>query len=186
MVALQICQVLNMKIDPKSIIRNSTTIRISVRGDQLEEIAKLNRVRVVEEVVKLELHNNVARKILGFDDLGVGVDEDDGKPISPADFGGEGQIVTVADTGFDTGDKNRHPAFKDRVLELIPVGKSDTKDLHRHGTHVCGSVLGSAWSKKLGGLIQGSAPQAMLRVQALSGQMIEETGEFLLFKLYSR
>ena len=64
MVALQICQALNMNIDPKSIIRNSTTVRITVRGDQLEEIAKLNRVKAVEEVVKLELHNNVARKIL--------------------------------------------------------------------------------------------------------------------------
>ena len=39
-------------------------------------------------------------------------------------FEGEGELVAVADTGFDLGSiTNVHPAFTGRVAKLVPFGR---------------------------------------------------------------
>ncbi|RBR15697.1 hypothetical protein FVER53590_13360 [Fusarium verticillioides] len=151
----------SLGISPEDItIRDgASVIRLTGNNDKLQEIAKIDSVGSIQEVHKLTFFNNVAREILHADVTGP----------NTTIFKGAGQTVTVADTGFDTGDRNStHEAFTGRVKKLIPVGRSTmTNDLDGHGTHVCGSVLGDGHSEKMGGPIQGTAPEATLIVQSL-------------------
>ncbi|KAF5593136.1 serine protease ABC transporter B family tagB [Fusarium subglutinans] len=151
----------SLGISPEDItIRDgASVIRLTGNNDKLQEIAKIDSVGSIQEVHKLTFFNNVAREILHADATGP----------NTTIFKGANQIVTVADTGFDTGDKNKtHEAFTGRVKKLIPVGRSNqTNDFDGHGTHVCGSVLGDGHSQKMGGSIQGTAPEATLIVQSL-------------------
>jgi subtilisin family serine protease len=51
---------------------------------------------------------------------------------------GAGQIVGVADTGFDQA----HPDFTGRVIEVVALGRpNNASDPHGHVTHVAGSIL---------------------------------------------
>jgi hypothetical protein len=70
LIASQISRILKNDIDNIS-IRSTTTIRANVKGGQLIEVAKLDQVRAIEEVVKLELYTSVARLILKIDDVGL-------------------------------------------------------------------------------------------------------------------
>ncbi|KAK0709893.1 peptidase S8/S53 domain-containing protein [Lasiosphaeria miniovina] len=147
--------------DNMSTRRDNTVIRVEVPLNRLAEIAAIDSVASIEKVVDLGLHNNVARGILNANNVTV---KDTATP-----FKGAGQIVTVADTGFDKGSTtDAHAAFSGRVVGLLPIGRpKDTNDIDGHGTHVCGSVLGNGTSDKMGGVIQGIAPEAQLIVQAL-------------------
>ncbi|KAF5547634.1 serine protease ABC transporter B family tagB [Fusarium napiforme] len=151
----------SLGISPEDItIRDgASVIRLTGNNDKLQEIAKIDSVGSIQEVHKLTFFNNIAREILHADVTGP----------NTTIFKGAGQTVTVADTGFDTGNENNtHEAFTGRVKKLIPVGRSTkTNDLDGHGTHVCGSVLGDGHSEKMGGQIQGTAPEATLIVQSL-------------------
>lgn len=154
-----------------SIRRGDTVIRTSVDPQRLFDIAKLDNVGSIQEVVELVLHSNVARTILNVD----------ATQNEPTGLTGAGQTITVADTGFDKGDVNKsHHAFTGRVKQLVPVGRrSNTDDSDGHGTQVCGSVLGNGKSDAMGGLIQGTAPGAELIMQALLGP--NEIGKQVLF-----
>ncbi|MBW3600215.1 MAG: S8 family serine peptidase, partial [Planctomycetes bacterium] len=117
-------------------------------------------VRHNEEVTPNKLHNNVARGILRLDA---------GNPTASFPFEGEGQVVAVADTGFDNGStSNVHPAFQGRVLKLYALGRpTNPNDPDGHGTHVAGSVLGNGDSTTLGHAVRGTAPQASLVLQSV-------------------
>jgi serine protease AprX len=104
---------------------------------------------------------------------------------------GRGEIVAVADTGLDTGKvANIHLDFQGRVsnIQSFPIRPSAVSwvdnpgaddgpaDIYSgHGTHVCGSVLGSGAKAVDLGLpsIQGLAPEAELVFQA-----IEQTAQW--------
>ncbi|KAF5254890.1 hypothetical protein FANTH_386 [Fusarium anthophilum] len=150
---------LGISPDDITIRDGASVIRLTGNNDKLQEIAKIDSVGSIQEVHKLTFFNNVAREILHADATGS----------NTTIFKGSNQIVTVADTGFDTGDENKtHEAFTGRVKKLIPIGRSNkTNDSDGHGTHVCGSVLGDGHSEKMGGSIQGTAPKATLIVQSL-------------------
>ena len=90
---------------------------------------------------------------------------------------GAGQIVAVADTGCDKGSvTDVHPDFAGRIL--AGYGWSTNRwgyasyspsyswaDYNAHGTHCCGSVLGSG--AKSGGQYRGMAYEALLVVQGM-------------------
>ena len=95
---------------------------------------------------------------------------------------GTGIIVTVADTGLDNGvnNTNMHPDFRDHITGILsfpppasvcshyslsPCG-DDAEDLHGHGTHVAGSVLGDGTHSN--GAIIGAAPEAHLLVHSIA------------------
>jgi hypothetical protein len=99
-----------------------------------------------------------------------------------AGLDGSGIIVTVADTGIDNGvnNSNMHPDFRDHItgilsfpppastcasLSLSPCG-DDAEDLHGHGTHVAGSVLGDGTHSN--GAIIGAAPEAHLLFHSIA------------------
>jgi serine protease AprX len=132
-------------------------VRIVVKGRRLEDLAALDEVRHIEEIVPRKLHNSVARQVLRV------------PTVNPTPGGeGAGEIVAVADTGFDKGSTTDvHPAFKGRVKKLYALGRPGRKDdPDGHGTHVAGSVLGDGLSGTEGA-VRGTAPKAKLVFQSV-------------------
>ena len=132
-------------------------VRIVVKGRRLEDLAALDEVRHIEEIVSRQLHNSVARQVLRV------------PTVNPTPGGeGAGEIVAVADTGFDKGSTTDvHPAFKGRVKKLYALGRPGRKDdPDGHGTHVAGSVLGDGLSGTEGA-VRGTAPKAKLVLQSV-------------------
>lgn len=124
-------------------------------------MAKIDAVRSIHAVPLRTLYNNIARGIINAD---VFVDSNAYK--------GDGEIVAVADTGFDKGDAARpHLAFAGRVKTLYALGRTSpttkSNDPDGHGTHVCGSVLGDHTSSSMGGRIEAPASEAKLVMQSL-------------------
>ena len=117
-------------------------IRLIARLDQLEAIASDDRVRVLEKVVTPVLDDAQAQEIISSPVRMRGL----------PGFQGDGQVIAIADSGFDLGSADDcHPAFSDRILKLLSVGRSQVAgkpnsqkvdDPKGHGTHVCGTVLG--------------------------------------------
>ena len=147
-------------IDKDQLEFASRKVRMTMDRRNLKDVASDDRVRVIEEVFPKVLHNNYAREILCADIR-----------LNDTFYYGDGQVVAVADTGFDKGSKDDcHPAFKDRVIELIPGQREKTSpqanDPVGHGTHVCGSIVGTS-QKTAKGEISGIAPKANLVVQSL-------------------
>ncbi len=79
---------------------------------------------------------------------------------------GAGQIAAVMDTGLDSGDPGTlHPDVRGRVIKAFAYGRPDDwSDLHGHGTHVTGSLLGSGALSD--GRYRGLAPAATLVMQS--------------------
>jgi subtilisin family serine protease len=124
-------------------------------SDVPERIRNLPEVAEVAEFVPPQLHNDVARQLLGIDDAGS-------SPAPVLAQEGEGEIVAVADTGLDES----HPDFQGRIVGVVPLGRQgDASDPHGHGTHVAGSVLGDGSASN--GQMRGAAPQAQLFFQSL-------------------
>jgi serine protease AprX len=146
-------------VDPRTVTAGRQKFRISVQQRYLKDVAAIDEVRHIEDVVLLKLHNSVARTVLGVADRAGG----------PCRFLGEGQVVAVGDTGFDKGSiSDVHPAFTGRVVKLYALGRSgNASDPDGHGTHVAGSVLGDGNSPAMGGAIQGTAPKAKLVLQSV-------------------
>jgi len=148
---------------PEDIKPGQRKVRITVQEQMLPSIAALDEVHHIEPTPVYKLMNNIARAILGLPDP---------TPL-PGALLGSGQIVAVADTGFDKGSTTDvHPAFTGRVQKLYALGRpSQASDPDGHGTHVSGSVLGDATSATLGLRITGTAPGASLVLQSvLDGQ----------------
>jgi subtilisin family serine protease len=179
-------------------------VRIKAGAAALERLAELDEVRVVHPVLERLLFDNVARRVLGFEEIqervaanynyprpagGPSVSEivgdevadameknDAEHPKLPAKakesmlYNGSGQTICVCDTGFDMGSTTDvHDAFHDRVKGLYSWGRpgnNGTNDPDGHGTHVCGSVLGSGQHSSEG-TVYGAAPAAILLVQSM-------------------
>ncbi|MFI8192076.1 S8 family serine peptidase [Streptomyces sp. NPDC085946] len=145
-------------LSPEDLTVARDKVRLEVPEESLAALAAVDEVRQIEEVPERSLYNSVARPILHAD---VVVD---GTPQQ-----GEGQVVAVADTGFDLGSTTDvHGAFTGRVARLYALGRpARADDPDGHGTHVAGSVLGDAVSAATGGAVQGTAPRATLVLQSL-------------------
>ena len=93
---------------------------------------------------------------------------------------GTGIVVTVADSGLDSGvnDSTMHADFSDHILDIVSWGMTSAEasscgsvaddgasDIDGHGTHVAGSVLGDGTNSS--GNIKGMAPEAQLYFQAI-------------------
>jgi hypothetical protein len=132
-------------------------LRLTIKARRLADVVALDEVRHLEEVFPRKLANNVARVILRVPSNGAASGDE-----------GQGEIVAVADTGFDQGStSNVHPAFSGRVKKLYALGRPGRKDdPDGHGTHVAGSVLGNGVSK-VDGPVRGTAPSAKLVLQSV-------------------
>lgn len=146
-------------LDPADVVPAGNKVRVTVATSRLSQLANVDDVRTIEPVIPVKLHNDVARTILRVDRPNPG----------PLPFDGDGQIVAVADTGFDKGSTmNVHPAFTGRVKKLYPLGRvGKANDPNGHGTHVAGSVLGDGVLAPANTPVQGTAPKAELILQSL-------------------
>ncbi|MDJ0617462.1 MAG: S8 family serine peptidase [Calothrix sp. MO_192.B10] len=145
------------RIEPESLQFSGNAVRLSVQSQYLQDLAHIDEVRHIEEYVAPQLFNSKALEVLKAD-----------QTHSITHLEGEGEIVAVADTGFDKGTiDDVHPAFTGRVLRLYALGQQRAADPDGHGTHVAGSVLGDGYSQTMGGAIRGSAPKAMLVLQSI-------------------
>jgi len=139
----------------------------SATSDQLAQIRAMPGVMMAEERKPLELFNDYAAPVLGVSDV-----------WSRLGLNGSNTIVAVADTGLDTGSISTvHLDFRGRVVGIsawcdgvklpgVCSGNPTGMDLHGHGTHVAGSVLGNGTMSS--GLIKGTAPGARLFMQSLN------------------
>jgi hypothetical protein len=120
------------------------------------QLAKIPQIREVNPYRPPGLTNNVATGIIHVDTLQRNHELD-----------GSGQIVGVADSGLDTGvnDATMLSDFRGRIVSIYALGRpGDASDLHNHGTHVTGSVLGNGANSN--GNIQGMAPAAQVVFQS--------------------
>ncbi|KAM7201141.1 Peptidase S8/S53 domain containing protein [Rhypophila sp. PSN 637] len=154
-------------VSPSKVIVEDGAVHVEVHADKLDRISALDEVRVLHVANEASLFNNIARKILN---VGPSESLSTGSTGVKQKYRGGGQIVCVADTGFDKGSlSDTHNAFAGRVKALYAWGRQNTgvvDDIEGHGTHVCGSVLGSGRHSSQG-LIEGTAPDAELIVQSL-------------------
>ena len=137
-------------------------IRLVVQQDSLNDVATLDSVNRIEEVRPKEVYSNYARQVLHADTLS-----------QSTSYRGDGQVICVADTGFDQGkmDNSMHPAFTGRIKSLQSFWEDDARDPVGHGTHVCGCVCGDGTFTGFPDepvAVQGTAPAAKLMVQAMS------------------
>jgi serine protease AprX len=135
-------------------------LRLPAEDLLLDDLAALPEVASLEEFVPPQLHNDVARVLLGIDRGPA--DPEGPNPTANLPQTGEGQIVAVADTGLD----QEHPDFANCIAGVVALGRpGDASDPHGHGTHVAGSVLGrgAASAEKT----RGTAPEAKLFFQSV-------------------
>ena len=81
---------------------------------------------------------------------------------------GQGQLVTVGDTGLDTGNlQTLSPDFSQVLYGAIifGIGSNTWGDPMGHGTHVSGSIVGQGVMSN--GLVHGGAPGAQLLMESL-------------------
>lgn len=119
-------------------------------------LAAIPQVREVNPHHPRTLANNVATSITRIDTL-----------HNDHDLDGSGQIIGIADSGLDTGldDASMLADFQGRIVNIYALGRpGDASDLHNHGTHVAGSVLGDGTLSN--GRITGMAPAAQVVFQS--------------------
>jgi serine protease AprX len=168
-----------LNIDPAEINEDVGSVMLDIQADHLDQIARIDDVRRIRELPRFKLHNYTGRTTLGFGIAAAG------KRLEARQrtFDGEGEVVAVADSGFDRGiiddhnDTRMHVAFVGRMVKLAnynykAVGDRASADpafdTHGHGTHVCGSVAGCFTSTDPNhtDTVKGTAPKARLFVHA--------------------
>ena len=159
--------------------KTDTLLIVTIDAKFVERVAALDSVRSIGLEHPVEFDSTVARTIMKFGEIIVPRDGHDviGNHIPPV-LDGAGQIITVADNGFDIRNKNNvHPAFTGRIEDLICERKADneTNDASGHGTHVSGCALGDRVVDGMGA-VRGTAPGAKLIMQALGSR---DTGSLM-------
>ena len=144
------------------------TLRATVPAKVVDELAGRGEVRWIESFARPKLQNNRA----------VDAGEMNVREVwDTHGLTGEGQIVSISDSGLDTGNVSTlMQDFKGRVLGIRNVSQRSgwsvftTKkdDVFGHGTHTAGSIVGTGALSN--GEIRGVAHQAKLFVTGVVGE----------------
>lgn len=136
-------------------IESNRLLKFTGNTHEIEIIASFDFVKWLEYDTKYHLHNDIAASIIGAPAL-----------WSELGYNGSGQVVAVFDSGLDYGVDNEsmHKDFKGRIKKIINYFGTSPDDLHGHGTHVAGSIVGTGAQSS--GNIRGIAHGAELVFQA--------------------
>lgn len=162
------------------------TLQVAVANSDLQRVGALSGIEFIEPLTPVEsliadLQNpnflNIKTASGDYSDL-VGY-ESGTKLMNFNDtwsrgLRGEGQVVAVADTGFDSGDVNTiHSDLKGAVQKGLIYGlySKSWEDPMGHGTHVAGSVLGRGTESK--GALRGGAFGAQLIGEGMWSPMLD-------------
>jgi hypothetical protein len=131
-----------VKVADESALRQGTIVRGQMQPAFLDQLAASSAVLWIERTPKRKLVDEAASKLVGGDDGQVATRT----TTQQLGFDGSGIIVSVADTGLDTGDTNTlHPDVHGRVVGFKAYGSiPDGSDGYGHGTHCAGIVAGNA------------------------------------------
>jgi len=127
----------------------------------ISKIAEIPHVKRVDPHSPVGLMNNIAEQIINSVPL-----------LNNHKLDGRGQIIAIADTGLDKGvnDGTMMADFRGRIIRIFALGRpGDASDIHGHGTHVAGSVLGDGSNSDR--KICGVAPAAKLIFQSVMGPL---------------
>jgi hypothetical protein len=129
-------------VQSESHLRQGTFLRGKLPPGQLNAVAQSSAVLWIENAPKHKLIDEAASKLVGGDDGNVATPT----VTQQLGFNGSNVVVSVADTGLDTGDTNTmHPDLKGRVTGFKYYGSlTDGSDGYGHGTHCAGIVAGNA------------------------------------------
>ncbi|GLA43368.1 hypothetical protein AnigIFM63309_001101 [Aspergillus niger] len=162
-------------VPPDKIQGGLRNIRLTVKPQALEKIAALSPVRYIEPHHPAKLYNDSSKvhQPLSAGDVAYDVKSIIG--ASDVSYKGKGQVIAVADSGFDKGKTDDIPEpFRDRVKKLyaLKAGKNspnrDPSDTSGHGTHVCGIALGKITSDfPLYASLEAPACEAELVMQSI-------------------
>jgi subtilisin family serine protease len=162
------------RIPEISVLRlSSGEVAVALRGESLRQVASHDEVEWIQDLPiwqTLDFAMNASdraasvaatppaltgyesgTKLIGFEEAWM------------RGFTGKGQVVSMADTGVDTGVvATLHEDLRSVVLKGYPlgIGAKVWEDPQGHGTHVCGSVVGTG--ARSGGAIRGGAYQATM------------------------
>ncbi len=140
------------------------TWQVQANGNQIKSILHNPNVAWAEAYTLKEFHNEYGGGAI----MGSAIANANG-------YDGTGQIVAIADTGINTGDRNSVPGIPPERITAIynwPGATSDCftsieddgpRDINGHGTHTSGSIL----SAGIDGKGRGTAPGANLIFQAM-------------------
>ncbi|EEP81174.1 predicted protein [Uncinocarpus reesii 1704] len=124
--------------------------------EALTAFAGMDAIRYIHEAHEPRPANEITRDIIHGN-----------ARIKSEIYKGTGQVIAVADTGFDIGDQtDTLSAFAGRVKRLYPLGRPDNADDPTgHGTHVCGIIVGNIKSQHYQH-IEAPASEAQLVIQS--------------------
>lgn len=128
----------------------ATRLALQIQPHQLESLLILPGAAWLEAAPQWQVHTNAAADLVGV------------RPLwDTHGLYGQGQIIAVADTGFDNGiitdtaqlhDDFENGAGSSRVLAIYDLAAdNNNSDPEGHGTHVSGTILGN-------GALSGSFP----------------------------
>ncbi|KAF4458531.1 peptidase S8 and S53 [Fusarium albosuccineum] len=130
------------------------TIRVKFYSADIANVSKIDSIRTIATIPERSTFSVRQRTIMQFPAGTNGA------------YRGNGEVIFVADTGFDKGLVNNvHPAFTGRVLAATTAEYStDAADQNGHGTHVAGAALASPNQPPQNAMsnLQGTAPEAKL------------------------
>ncbi|MBQ6338096.1 MAG: S8 family serine peptidase [Kiritimatiellae bacterium] len=135
-------------------------VRAHILAGQAGELAARGDVRWIERYAPAKLLNDVA--------VNPGLLNVRKAWAAPHGLTGAGQIITIADTGLDTGITNTVMAdFQGRVNLIRTMNGAYNRDIKGHGTHVAGSLAGDGALSD--GNIRGVAYATTLNVWQIWG-----------------
>jgi subtilisin family serine protease len=154
--------------------RQNEVLVVSANGPQVKAIAKVSDVAWIEEKLPDQALNDYGGGVI----VGANTVQTNG-------YTGQNQVIAVADTGLDRGDKiEEFPDIPNRRIREIfnwpgvinnncvaSIVDDGTQDVDGHGTHVAVSALGAGLAGA-NGIGRGVAPEAELVFQAVQNYVV--------------